>query len=497
MPISVTSTSPAAAARVKPGQQPADQARARRDRARCPARPSGCCPSRRPAGGSCATAAAVGGNSRRRRHPSAGAHDGQRSREQTLARPLSPWLRHGTPPSYCARAGCRREPMSAQQRPASKGEEAKAWRTRLRPATSSRSSTRRRPRPRRSRPAAGSSRSCTTSRIRRSRTWPGRTWRSPGCGWTRSLGGRQRTRRLTGLSVIALPGGQPRRIELPEGKSVSVPAWAPDGRRFAFTRGRAGRDRRLGGRRRRPRRQPRCRACGSATCSAATRRRPGRPCAGPGTAARCSRSARPAPAGAPCPAAEPIEPQLEEAAGKRSQMATFTDLLRTDADADVFEALATTVPLRVDPDSGAATELGPPGLYYHLSESPGRRAPAGVPAAAAVLVPGAVPVLRPPGRGVVGRRRARAGHRRPAGQRRGAAAGRADRPADGVVGGVRAGQPGLDRGAGRRRSAGQGRAPGPALPAAGAVRRRRRSRACRSSTAASAGTTWQRRATCW
>ena len=51
-------------------------------------------------------------------------------------------------------------------------------------------------------------------------------------------------------------------------------------------------------------------------------------------------------------------------------MATFTDLLRTDADADVFEALATTVPLRVDPDSGAVTELGPPGLYYHLSESP-------------------------------------------------------------------------------------------------------------------------------
>jgi hypothetical protein len=51
-------------------------------------------------------------------------------------------------------------------------------------------------------------------------------------------------------------------------------------------------------------------------------------------------------------------------------MATFTDLLHTDADADVFESLATTVPLRVDPDSGVATELGPPGLYYHLSESP-------------------------------------------------------------------------------------------------------------------------------
>ena len=50
-----------------------------------------------------------------------------------------------------------------------------------------------------------------------------------------ALGGRQRIRRLTGLSVIALPGGQPRRIDLPEGKSVSMPSWAPDGRRFAVT----------------------------------------------------------------------------------------------------------------------------------------------------------------------------------------------------------------------------------------------------------------------
>jgi hypothetical protein len=49
------------------------------------------------------------------------------------------------------------------------------------------------------------------------------------------LAGRQRTRRLTGLSVLALPGGQLRRLDLPEGKSVGVPAWAPDGRRFAFT----------------------------------------------------------------------------------------------------------------------------------------------------------------------------------------------------------------------------------------------------------------------
>jgi dipeptidyl aminopeptidase/acylaminoacyl peptidase len=182
-----------------------------------------------------------------------------------------------------------------------------------------------------------------------------------------ALGGRQRTRRLTGLSVIALPGGEPRRIDLPEGKSVSVPAWAPDGRRFAVTLD-----------------EPDGIAVWVVDAQAATAAEvPGlrvRDVLGGdptsvGSTVRWSRDGisllvlgSPAPPEGPGP--EAVEPRLEEAAGKHSQMATFTDLLRTAADADVFETLATTVPLRVDPDSGAAAELGPPGLYYHLSQSP-------------------------------------------------------------------------------------------------------------------------------
>jgi dipeptidyl aminopeptidase/acylaminoacyl peptidase len=182
-----------------------------------------------------------------------------------------------------------------------------------------------------------------------------------------ALGGRQRIRRLTGLSVIAVPGGQPRRIELPDGISVSVPTWAPDGRRFAVTLD-----------------QPDGIAVWVADAQAATAAEvPGlrvRDVLGgdptsAGSTVRWSRDGgsllvlgAPAPPAVPGPV--PIEPQLSEVAGKRSQMATFTDLLRTDADADLFEELATSVPLRVDPDSGAVTELGPAGLYYHLSESP-------------------------------------------------------------------------------------------------------------------------------
>jgi dipeptidyl aminopeptidase/acylaminoacyl peptidase len=182
-----------------------------------------------------------------------------------------------------------------------------------------------------------------------------------------SIGGRQRTRRLTGLSVIAVPGGQPRRVELPEGMSISVPIWAPDGRRFAFTLD-----------------EPDGIAVWVADAQAATAAEvPGlrvRDVLGGdptsvGSAVRWSRDGSTLLAlGAPVPPAparpEPIEPRLEEVAGKRSQMATYTDLLRTDADGDLFEELATTVPLRVDPDSGAATQIGPPGLYYHLGESP-------------------------------------------------------------------------------------------------------------------------------
>jgi dipeptidyl aminopeptidase/acylaminoacyl peptidase len=182
-----------------------------------------------------------------------------------------------------------------------------------------------------------------------------------------AIGRRQRTRRLTGLSVIAVPGGQPRRIELPEGVSVSVPTWAPDGRRFAFMLD-----------------EPDGIAVWVADAQAATAAAVpglrvkdvlGGDPTSVGSTVRWSRDGRTllafgtvAPPETPGPA--PIEPQVTEVAGKRSQMATFTDLLRTEADADLFAELATTVPLRVDPDSGVATQLGPPGLYYHVSESP-------------------------------------------------------------------------------------------------------------------------------
>ncbi len=196
----------------------------------------------------------------------------------------------------------------------------------------------------------------------------GRPWRAlAGLRLDTVIGCRQRTRRLTGISVLSLPAGQPRPLELPPGKSVSVPVWAPDGERFAFTVD-----------------EPDGIAVWVADAQAATAAEV------PGLRVRDVLGGDPTSAGSTVgwsrdgtalivlgapdvpltSGPEPIEPQLEETAGKRSQMATFTDLLRTAADGDIFEELATSVPLRVDPESGAATGLGAPGLYHHLSESP-------------------------------------------------------------------------------------------------------------------------------
>ena len=181
------------------------------------------------------------------------------------------------------------------------------------------------------------------------------------------LGARRRMRRLTGLSVVRTGDGTETPLNLPAEAQVGAPIWAPDGRRFAFSLDRVD-------------------GIGLWIADAATGEAspvPGltiRDVLGGDTSAtggtvRWSRDGRSllvlaaphAPLMLPEP---PIEPQTDETAGKHSQMATYTDLLSTPADEDAFEALATTVPCRVDPATGARQELGPPGLYQSLNDSP-------------------------------------------------------------------------------------------------------------------------------
>jgi dipeptidyl aminopeptidase/acylaminoacyl peptidase len=189
------------------------------------------------------------------------------------------------------------------------------------------------------------------------------------------LGARQRVRRLTQLSLLRLDDRTQRPVTLPDGARPSAPAWAPDGRKFAFTVDEAD-------------------GVGVWVADAETataRQVPGlrvRDVLGGdpltvGAAVRWSRDGgsllalgvppaqtRFAPGQFAQPELAQPEPRAEETAGKRSQMATYQDLLRTADDADLFEVLATSVPLRVEPSTGAAKELGPPGLYQRLTDSP-------------------------------------------------------------------------------------------------------------------------------
>ena len=181
------------------------------------------------------------------------------------------------------------------------------------------------------------------------------------------LAGLQRVHPLTGLSVLRLADGTQRALQVPDGARVSVPAWAPDGRRLAFTVDQGHgigvwvADAETG--------------TASQVAGLVVRDVLGGDPLRAGAAARWSRDGRSllalgAPDGTAAVPEAPVEPHIEETAGKRSQMATFQDLLRTTADEDAFEALATTVPLRVDPVTGGRRELGPPGLYRQLTESP-------------------------------------------------------------------------------------------------------------------------------
>jgi len=221
------------------------------------------------------------------------------------------------------------------------------------------------------------------------------------------LRGRQRTRRFTGLSVLRVSDGTEVPLRLPPDAQVSVPAWAPDGERCAFTidepdgigvwigdvrtaeahqvpglrvsdvlgaepptlGGTVGwsRDSRsllaLGVPGGTPAAQAGAGAGAGAEAQAQAAARaeaPGRPGGAAGAAGTPGRPGTSA----------PIEPRIEETSGKQSQMATFQNMLRTPADEDRFEQLATTVPVRVDPATGAVAELGPAGLYQLLKESP-------------------------------------------------------------------------------------------------------------------------------
>jgi dipeptidyl aminopeptidase/acylaminoacyl peptidase len=192
-----------------------------------------------------------------------------------------------------------------------------------------------------------------------------------------AAGGLRCTARIAALRLQPVAGGQPVPVRLPDDRSFGLPVWSPDGSRLALVRhlGEDGKelwivDAATGEARPVPGvriRDTLARVTGAAL--------PGQPPAPLRWAPDGRLLALAAPVGRPSGASPPapVGPRIEETDGKRSQMQTFQDLLATEEDDRIFQGLATSRLVRVDPATGVAETVGEPGLLFRFDPSPDGR----------------------------------------------------------------------------------------------------------------------------
>jgi dipeptidyl aminopeptidase/acylaminoacyl peptidase len=179
------------------------------------------------------------------------------------------------------------------------------------------------------------------------------------------------TARIASLRVLTVDGASEVTLDLPADRSFGVPAWSPDGSRLALLRHvELGRELWIADA-----------ATGEARVVTGLRVTDilsgGGPMAGqPSPMLRWTADGGllvlAIPTDHPWPVLPelPAGPRTDETSGKRSQMATFQDLLAGEEDADLFERFATSRLVRVDPETGGVTELGAPGLIHRFEPSP-------------------------------------------------------------------------------------------------------------------------------
>lgn len=167
--------------------------------------------------------------------------------------------------------------------------------------------------------------------------------------------------RIHRFIVRSLAGGDDVEIR-PEGRASS-PVWSHDGQRFLFTVATEGGTR----------------LHVHDIASGRTRRILGRPLnAAGGAAARFMPDGRRilvrlVPAGrgaAPVAPRVPPGPLVHETAGRKSRVWTYQDLLRTPHDDALFVHYFTSELALVDPDTGAVTAIGRPGIFLAAAPSP-------------------------------------------------------------------------------------------------------------------------------
>jgi dipeptidyl aminopeptidase/acylaminoacyl peptidase len=177
------------------------------------------------------------------------------------------------------------------------------------------------------------------------------------------LNARQRITEYTGLKVQWIQENKTITVELPSSGKLGATYWSPDGKKIAFlldtdkgvelwlADARTGKSRRLG--------------------DFHLNEVLGGPVFWMEDSQRLC--ARLIPAGrGPAPDANPVPegPNVEETAGKLSQVWTYQDLLRTENDERLFEYYGTSQPALVDIGTGRIEKIGAPALYTSISTSP-------------------------------------------------------------------------------------------------------------------------------
>jgi dipeptidyl aminopeptidase/acylaminoacyl peptidase len=183
------------------------------------------------------------------------------------------------------------------------------------------------------------------------------------------IGCTQRLIEFNGLTIQPLDGSPARRIAMPENALVQSPVWSHDGRKVAFTR-----DTEKG-----------VELWVADAATGAARPIPGvwindvLSDRGPATApmswlgdSRHILSTLVPDSRGPAPEAPrvPVGPNIQETAGRKSQMPTFQDLLANPHDEELFQHFATSQLARIDTETGQVERIGPAALITHSEVSP-------------------------------------------------------------------------------------------------------------------------------
>jgi len=178
-----------------------------------------------------------------------------------------------------------------------------------------------------------------------------------------ALGARQRTLRHTGIRIQPVDGSPARIVALPEGSRIGLPAFSPDGRRFAFSRDLAdGVELWVA-------------EAKSGEAQAVKGLRLNDVLGSPfewekGSETLLVRAVPDGRGAPPAPPSVPAGPVVQETAGKTSQMATFQDLLGSPYDDSLFAHYARTQMVRVDAASRRLSSLLEPDLWLGAEPSP-------------------------------------------------------------------------------------------------------------------------------